>query len=497
LSVNGGMTSDASSTILGNIISAGTTAGTDYSQIVATGTLNIGGAHLTLVGGTSGTCPTLNVGDGDTIAQTTGSVVGTFNGIPDGSVIPLSCSGTAPTVRINYTAHTVTATVVTAGGSTLPLTVTKGGSGSGTVTSNDGAINCGVTCLANYAPGTVVTLTATPDAGATFAGWSGGGCSGTGTCVVTMNAAQTVTAAFDAASVVLAVAKTGAGAGTVTSSDGGINCGGTCSANYAAGTQVTVSASATAGSTFAGWSGGGCSGTGTCVVTMSTAQNLAATFNAFPAANPANSSPPVISGTTTVGQRLTTSTGVWSGTEPISYSYQWARCGSSCSAITGATGSSYTLTSAELGVKIAVAVTASNSAGSAQAVASAVGPVAAAGPSSVQVKAALSKVLKPSGKAAKLKAIVKAGGYSVSFTAPSGGKLVINWFATVKGKQVLVAAANVVFRQSGKTTVKLKLTGKGRKLLKAGKSVKITTKATFTATGGTPTTSSKTTTLKP
>jgi hypothetical protein len=143
-------------------------------------------------------------------------------------------------------------------------------------------------------------------------------------------------------------------------------------------------------------------------------------------------------------------------------------------------------------------VTATNGAGSASDASAQVGPVVAAatGPSSAQVKAAVSKVLKPSGKAAKLKAILKARGYSFSFTAPSGGKLVIDWFATVKGKQILVASASVVIHAAGKVTVKLKLSSKGRGLLKAAKTVKIATKATFTPTGGTPTESTKTTTLK-
>jgi hypothetical protein len=215
-----------------------------------------------------------------------------------------------------------------------------------------------------------------------------------------------------------------------------------------------------------------------------------------PPTKPSNSSPPVVSGPTTVGQTLTTSTGVWSGTPPISYSYQWARCSSSCSAIGGAISSTYTLISVDTGAKIAVVVTATNSAGSAQAVASEVGPVAAAGPTAAQVKAALSKVLKPSGKAARLKAIVKAGGYSFSFTAPSAGMLVVGWYASVKGKKVLVASASVLFRQARKATVKLKLTGKGRQLLKSSKRVKITAKATFTPTGGTTTSSTKTTALK-
>jgi hypothetical protein len=77
------------------------------------------------------------------------------------------------------------------------LTVTKVGTGSGTATSVDGLINCGNTCSAIYNAGSTLTLTATPDASSTFAGWSGGGCSGTGNCVITINANTTVTAAFN------------------------------------------------------------------------------------------------------------------------------------------------------------------------------------------------------------------------------------------------------------------------------------------------------------
>jgi hypothetical protein len=212
---------------------------------------------------------------------------------------------------------------------------------------------------------------------------------------------------------------------------------------------------------------------------------------------PSSSSPPVISGTTTAGRTLTSSTGAWAGTSPIAYSYQWSRCTSSCATIGGATSSSYKLTTADVGATIAVLVTATNGAGHTSAASARVGPVLAAAPSSSQVKAAVSKLLKPSGKAATLKAILKAGGYSFSFTAPSAGKLVIDWFTTVKGKQVMVASATMVFHAAGKATVKLKLSSKGRKLLKAAKTVKIATKATFTPTGGTPTESTKTTTLKP
>jgi hypothetical protein len=80
------------------------------------------------------------------------------------------------------------------------LTVSKSGTGSGTVTSGLWGINCGVGCSYNYSIGTLVTLSAAPNPGSVFAGWSGGGCSGTGSCVITMNTNIAVTATFAAVS---------------------------------------------------------------------------------------------------------------------------------------------------------------------------------------------------------------------------------------------------------------------------------------------------------
>ena len=76
------------------------------------------------------------------------------------------------------------------------LIVQLAGSDTGTVVSSPPAINCGTTCSASFAAGTQVTLTATPAANSTFAGWAGG-CSGTGTCTVTLSSTSTVTATFD------------------------------------------------------------------------------------------------------------------------------------------------------------------------------------------------------------------------------------------------------------------------------------------------------------
>ena len=77
------------------------------------------------------------------------------------------------------------------------LSVAKGGSGAGTVTSAPAGVNCGSTCeqAYNLDDGTQVTLTATPASGSAFAGWAGA-CSGSGPCTVTMTADRGVAATF-------------------------------------------------------------------------------------------------------------------------------------------------------------------------------------------------------------------------------------------------------------------------------------------------------------
>jgi hypothetical protein len=80
--------------------------------------------------------------------------------------------------------------------STATLSVVLAGTGTGTVTSMPSGIDCGADCDEAFPYGTVVTLTAVANAGSMFIGWTGGGCSGTGDCVTTITAADTVTATF-------------------------------------------------------------------------------------------------------------------------------------------------------------------------------------------------------------------------------------------------------------------------------------------------------------
>jgi hypothetical protein len=87
---------------------------------------------------------------------------------------------------------------------------------------------------------------------------------------------------------------------------------------------------------------------------------------------PSNTVEPSISGRAEQGRTLTAARGTWTGTEPISYAYQWLRCGTdggqadggNCALVSGATGREHRLTGADVGARLRVRVTASNSDGS-------------------------------------------------------------------------------------------------------------------------------------
>jgi hypothetical protein len=155
------------------------------------------------------------------------------------------------------------------------VTVSKNGSGNGSVQDSGGAIKCGPTCEADVTKGQSLTLTATPDSKSNFTTWSGGTCSGTApTCTFEVAADATVTATFTAKPASLTVRK--AGAGTVSSRPGGIGCGKKCRSSFPPG-QITLNERPAAGWRFVRWQGS-CRGTKpACRVTLSAASNVTVT----------------------------------------------------------------------------------------------------------------------------------------------------------------------------------------------------------------------------
>ncbi len=100
---------------------------------------------------------------------------------------------------------------------------------------------------------------------------------------------------------------------------------------------------------------------------------------------PVNTNEPTVSGSLVQGQTLTGTSGSWSGTTPIGYAYQWVRCGtdggaadgSNCAFISGATGATYVLTKDDVGHRMRLRVSASNSAGQQTVASNATGTIAA------------------------------------------------------------------------------------------------------------------------
>jgi hypothetical protein len=141
LQVVGSVTFDSASAFQASINKPGTSAGTDYTQLSASGTVKLGQAKLNVYGlafpegGGTGHCPTLKVGDVDTLVTTTGALEGTFTGVPNGTEVQETCSpGTGAKARINYTEHAVTATITTPGsftGSSSPAQAVNAQSSSG------------------------------------------------------------------------------------------------------------------------------------------------------------------------------------------------------------------------------------------------------------------------------------------------------------------------------------------------------------------------------
>lgn len=160
---------------------------------------------------------------------------------------------------------------------TRRVSVTRDGNGSGTVigvhsgAGSDSAfartIDCGGRCVRTVSSVWDVTLSAVPDAGSTFAGWSGD-CSGAEACELILRnpgASREVTATFERALGGVTVLKVGPGSGVVTGEPPLDTCDETCGARrFETNDGFALTATASPGSEFLGFTGGGCSGTGPC-----------------------------------------------------------------------------------------------------------------------------------------------------------------------------------------------------------------------------------------
>jgi Ca2+-binding RTX toxin-like protein len=137
-------------------------------------------------------------GDPIAVAGVTQPAQGAASINPNGTVRYIPAGGFSGVDSFTYTVAdsrgaTAVGTVTITVQGVHTLTVSK--TGDGAVRSAPAGIDCGGACTATFDNGTPVTLVATPDPGWTFGGW-GGACTGTGACVVLMDAAKAVEAAF-------------------------------------------------------------------------------------------------------------------------------------------------------------------------------------------------------------------------------------------------------------------------------------------------------------
>ncbi len=107
-------------------------------------------------------------------------------------------------------------------------------------------------------------------------------------------------------------------------------------------------------------------------------------------------------------------------------------------------------------------------------------------------QASLLRLLTPTGRTAKIGVVLSRGGYSFLFSAPGAGRLMVSWYFLPRGahisrtaaKPVLVGSAAITFAHAGRSTVKVRLTTRGRQLLRHARRLAISAKGIFTPTKG-------------
>jgi len=168
----------------------------------------------------------------------------------------------------------------TAPARTLQLSFSFSGSGSVDVGAAGAACSSGV-CSYPLAAGTVVTLTASPEAGWTFGLWSGCDRVDGLTCTVTMDQNRTVATGFNFDTFTLAASYVGSG--TITSNPAGLDCGSTCAGAFTAGATIRlIAVPASSQSYVSSWTGCTSFSGATCDVTMDSNKSVQAIFSPSP-----------------------------------------------------------------------------------------------------------------------------------------------------------------------------------------------------------------------
>ena len=106
------------------------------------------------------------------------------------------------------------------------------------------------------------------------------------------------------------------------------------------------------------------------------------------------------------------------------------------------------------------------------------------GASTKQIRAALAAILRPHGPRGRIGQLLRHSGYTVRFDAPEPGRLVIAWYHTGARRRLLVAHAALTLHRAGPVTVKIRLTGSGRSLLRHAQHLALTAEASFTPVAG-------------
>lgn len=193
-------------------------------------------------------------------------------------------SGAAVACNVNLSCTISIAQATIVGARFMPLVaLTVANSGNGTITSNPIGIDCGNLCIAQFAMGSVVRMTATAASGFVFSGWSGAAqaCGNNVLCDITINNPVVASASFVPAAQQVSINRIGSG--RVLSTPAGIDCGAMCSADFTIGSSITLHASDIQGSgfQFQSWSGDAavCGSNPMCTLLVSRALNITVTFS--------------------------------------------------------------------------------------------------------------------------------------------------------------------------------------------------------------------------